>query len=62
MMRRKRRIWWRRSIRRRIRVLAVLGVIGLAMVGLLALLHGGKPRVDPACRCCAGSRQLSRRA
>lgn len=47
MMRRKRRIWWRRSIRRRIRVLAVLGVIGLAMVGLLALLHGGKPRVDP---------------
>ncbi|QXT36047.1 tetratricopeptide repeat protein [Sphingomonas sanguinis] len=48
MMRRKRRIWRRRSIRRRIRILAVLSVIGLAMAGLLVLLHGNKPPVDPA--------------
>lgn len=48
LMRRKRRVWRRRSIRRRIRIVAVLGVIGLAVTGLLALLHSGKPSVDPA--------------
>lgn len=48
MMRRKRRIWRRRSIQRRLRILAVLGVIGLAVAGLLALVYTGKPPVDPA--------------
>ncbi|MGX0945159.1 Flp pilus assembly protein TadD [Sphingomonas sanguinis] len=48
MMRRKRRIWRRRSIRRRIRIIAVLLAIGLAVAGLLALLHGQKAPVDPA--------------
>ncbi|WP_433910895.1 tetratricopeptide repeat protein [Sphingomonas yabuuchiae] len=47
MMRRKRRIWKRRSIQRRIRILAVLFVVALAMAGLLALARGGKPPVDP---------------
>uniref|UniRef100_UPI0035C93050 tetratricopeptide repeat protein n=1 Tax=Sphingomonas fuzhouensis TaxID=3106033 RepID=UPI0035C93050 len=35
-------------MRRRMRVLAVLGVIGLAMAGLFTLLHGRKPPIDPA--------------
>lgn len=47
MMRRKRRIWWRRSIRRRARVVALLAILALAVGGLLVLVHGGKPPVDP---------------
>ena len=48
MMRRKRRIWRRRSVQRRLRILAVLGVIGMAVAGLLALVYTSKPPVDPA--------------
>ena len=48
MLRRKRRIWRRRSIRRRIRIVAVLAAIALAIAGLLTLLYSGSPPVDPA--------------
>lgn len=48
MMRRKRRIWRRRSIRRRARLIAILAVIALGMIGLAYLLRGGEPPVDPA--------------
>jgi Flp pilus assembly protein TadD len=47
MLRRKRRIWRRRTIRRRIRIVAVLAVIALAIAGLLTLLYSGSPSVDP---------------
>ena len=48
MLRRRRRIWRRRSIRRRIRIVAVLAAIALAIAGLLTLLYSGSPPVDPA--------------
>lgn len=49
MMRRKRRrIWRRRSIRRRARLIAILMAIALGMAGLAYLLRGGEPPVDPA--------------
>lgn len=48
MLKRKRRIWRRRSIRRRIRIVAVLAAIALAVAGLLVLLYSGQPPVDPA--------------
>lgn len=49
MMRRKRRrIWRRRSIRRRARLIAILLVIALGMAGLAYLLRSGEPPVDPA--------------
>ncbi len=41
-------MWRRRSIRLRLRILAILTVIALAMAGLFALLFGGSPPVDPA--------------
>lgn len=48
MLRRKRRVWRRSTIRRRIRIVAVLVVIALVMGGLFVLLRSGKPPVDPA--------------
>ncbi|MGE7206934.1 tetratricopeptide repeat protein [Sphingomonas sp. NPDC019816] len=48
MMRRKRRIWQRRSVRTRIRLIATLAVIAVGMAGLAYLLRSGEPPVHPA--------------